>query len=144
LINQVNTSTAPTYMLNQARNLNRQASFTRGIDGPLGAALENDSTDRVINAFQQQKLGNLAALLGLSNSISTGQQNVQLQQRWQEYLRKLQQAQAANSSNSALGTGIGSLIGAGGALLIPGGGPMLMPIGAQLGGSLGNLIGGNL
>jgi hypothetical protein len=140
LIGEVNTSTAPQRDLNTARNLSRQGSYTRGIDGPLAVALEGDSQGRVIDAFQRQRLGNLAMLLGLSNQISSGQQSIQIQQRWQEYLRKLQEAQASADNQTAWMTGLGTLLGGGAGFFL--GGPAGIIPGAQIGGGAGGALSG--
>lgn len=138
LIGEVGTSTAPQRDLDMARNLSRQGSYARGIDGPLAVALEGDSQGRVIDAFQRQRLGNLAMLLNLSNQISSGQQSVQIQQRWQEYLRRLQEAQAEADNQTAWMTGLGTLLGGGAGFFI--GGPTGIIPGAQIGGGAGGAL----
>jgi hypothetical protein len=139
LLDQLNTATAPTQDLNQARNLSRQEAYLRGIDGPLAATISSDAQGRVINDFQRHKIGLINQVLGLQSQIAGGQQSMEIQQRWQAYLQRLQKAQAEAANQSALFQAIGSLLGAGGGALI-GGGAGIGP-GMQIGGGVGTLAG---
>jgi len=141
-IEELMTTQAPEYLLSGALNGARQEAYSRGLDGPLAAAVAANARTNALNQWNQQKFGRLQEMVALSGNLALTTQQQEWQRRMAEYARKLAAAQAEAGKNADIGAMIGT--GAGGALGGYFGGPAGAGAGANIGGGIGSAVGGGL
>lgn len=121
-------------LTSQLRDLTSQELATRGIEGPLASSVIAGGQARLLSDFEQQKIAQLASLLGLRGQLAGQATSLEERARDAAAQRMAAQRQDRQRTFQLLGTGLGAL---GGTFLLPGLGTAG---GAGVGGAGGALL----
>lgn len=104
-------------LTSQLRDLTSQELATRGIEGPLASSVIAGGQARLLSDFEQQKIAQLASLLGLRGQLAGQATSLEERARDAAAQRLAAQRQDRQRMFQLFGTGLGAL---GGTFLLPG------------------------